>query len=51
MCNVKLTDEQWQKIFDFLRQQDGIHLGKEADGRRFVEAVLWVLRGLGSCGT
>ena len=44
MSNVKLTDEQWQKIFDFLQQQDGIHLGKESTCRQFVEAVLWVLR-------
>lgn len=44
MSNVKLTDEAWQKIFGFLQEQDGIHLGKEADCRRFVEAVLWILR-------
>ena len=44
MSNVKLTDAAWQKIFSFLQEQDGIHLGKEADCRRFVEAVLWILR-------
>jgi transposase len=44
MSNAQLPDDQWQKIVDFLRQQDGIHLGEESAGRRFVEAVLWVLR-------
>jgi hypothetical protein len=44
LSNVKLTDKAWQKIFGFLQEQDGIHLGKEADCRRFVEAVLWILR-------
>lgn len=44
MSNVKLTDAQWQKIFGFLQQQDGIHLGQEVACRRFVEAVLWILR-------
>jgi transposase len=44
MSNAQLPDDQWQKIVDFLRQQDGIHLGEESACRRFVEAVLWVLR-------
>jgi transposase len=44
MSKVKLPDGQWQKIFAFLPQQEGIHLGKEATCRQFVEAVLWVLR-------
>jgi len=44
MSNAQLPDDPWQKIVDFLRQQDGIHLGEESACRRFVEAVLWVLR-------
>lgn len=44
MSKVKLTDGQWQKIFDFLQQQEGIHLGTEAACRQLVEAVLWILR-------
>jgi hypothetical protein len=43
MSNAALTDEQWQKIFSFLQDQYGIHLGQESDCRRFVDAVLWVL--------
>ena len=44
MSNAKRSDEQWDKILNFLRQQGGIYIGNERDGRRFVEAVLWVLR-------
>jgi transposase len=44
MSKVQLPDAQWQKIFDFLGQQEGIHLGHESTCRRFVEAVLWILR-------
>lgn len=44
MSKVKLPDAQWQKIFEFLQQQEGIHLGKESACRQFVEAVLWILR-------
>ena len=42
--NVKLTDEHWSKILNFLRTCPDIYVGKEADCRRFVEGVLWVLR-------
>ena len=35
MSKVKLPNAQWQKIFAFLQQQEGIHLGKEAVRRQF----------------
>ena len=41
---VKLTDEHWSKILSFLRTCPDIYVGQEADCRRFVEGVLWVLR-------
>lgn len=41
---VKLSDEQWLKILSFLRTCPNIYVGKEDKCRRFVEAVLWVLR-------
>ena len=44
MSKVKLPEAQWQKIFEFLQQQEGIHLGKESACRQFVEAILWILR-------
>lgn len=44
MSDVKLTDDQWSKLRDFLRQDPKAYVGHEADCRRFVEAVLWMGR-------
>ena len=45
MTNVKLTDNQWTKIRDFLLQDPNTYVGKDEDAcRRFVEAVKWVSR-------
>ncbi len=44
MSNARLSDEQWDKVSNFLRQQEGIYIGNERDCRRFVEAALWMLR-------
>ena len=41
---VKLPDEQWSKMLGFLRMCPDIYIGKEADCRRFVEGVLWIMR-------
>jgi transposase len=42
--NVKLTDEQWQKILTVLKSFPEIRLGAGRDCRRFLEAVLWITR-------
>jgi len=42
--NVKLTDEQWQKILSVLKSCPEIRLGAGRDCRRFLEAVLWMTR-------
>jgi transposase len=42
--NVKLTDEQWQKILPILKTFPEIRLGAGRDCRRFIEAVLWITR-------
>ncbi len=42
--NVKLTDEQWQKILPVLKSFPEIRLGAGRDCRRFLEAVLWITR-------
>jgi transposase len=42
--SVQLTDEQWAKVHDFLRQAPGIYVGDEAECRRFLETVLWLVR-------
>ncbi len=44
MCNANLSDETWALIFAFVKTQRGIYLGSEQACRRFVEAVLWILR-------
>ena len=41
---VKLTDEQWQKILSVLKSFPEIRLGAGRDCRRFLEAVLWITR-------
>ena len=42
--NVKLTDDQWQKILPILKSFPEIRLGADRDCRRFLEAVLWITR-------
>lgn len=44
MRTVRLQDEQWAKIRDFLRDDPNAYVGNEAECRRFVEAVLWMSR-------
>ncbi len=44
MTDVRLSDDQWTKIRDFLRQDPNVYVGNEATCRRFVEAVKWMSR-------
>src|SRR5438045_9253331 len=45
MTDIKLTDEQWTKIREFLRQEPNAYIGKDEQScRRFVEAVKWMSR-------
>lgn len=44
MTDVRLTDDQWTKIRDFLRQDPNAYVGNEAECRRFVEGVKWMGR-------
>ena len=44
MSNIRLSPEQWARVLDFLRGCTGLYVGREADCRRFVEAVLWINR-------
>lgn len=44
MTDVNLTDTQWVKIRDFLRQDPNAYVGNEAECRRFIEAVKWMSR-------
>ncbi len=44
MTSIRLADEQWTKIRDFLKQDSNVYLGNEANCRLFVEAVIWISR-------
>ncbi len=44
MSDVKLPDEAWTKIRDFLREDWNAYVGNEAKCRRFVEGVKWIAR-------
>lgn len=45
MTSVKLNDQQWEKIRDFLRHEPNAYIGRdENECRYFVEAVLWISR-------
>ena len=41
---MRLSDEQWTKIRDFLAHEPNVYLGQETKCRRFLEAVLWISR-------
>ncbi|NQW92492.1 MAG: transposase, partial [Polaromonas sp.] len=45
MDKSKLSDDEWIKLITHLKKIVGIRVGCEARCRRFVEAVLWILRG------
>jgi transposase len=44
MSTITKPDNQWSKIRGFLRAHRRVHVGKEANCRRFVEGVLWIVR-------
>lgn len=44
MTTVSLTDEQWTKIREFLKNDPKVYVADEAECRLFVEAVLWINR-------
>jgi transposase len=45
MSDMRLTEKQWAKIRDFLREEPNAYIGKDEQAcRRFVEAVQWMSR-------
>ncbi len=44
MKNIEYSEEQWAKIFAFLKQDPHVYSGQEPDCRRFLEAILWMAR-------
>ncbi len=44
MSAIKFNDEQWGKIFEFLKTCLEVYAGREDQCRRFMEGVLWISR-------
>lgn len=40
----KIRNDQFAKIYEFLRHCSGAYAGKEGDCRRFIEGVHWIMR-------
>jgi transposase len=41
---VRLNDEQWIQIRDYLKTDPNAYVGNETECRRFLEAVKWISR-------
>ncbi len=39
-----MTNKEWRKIIGFLRSHKRAYVGKQAECRRFIEGVHWILR-------
>jgi transposase len=44
MSTLKLPDDQWTKVLEFLRSCPDLYVSRESDCRLFIEAVLWMSR-------
>ena len=44
MSTRKITSKQWRIIIAFLRSHEHAYVGKQAECRRFIEGVQWILR-------
>jgi transposase len=42
--NISLTKEQWKKILEFLNTRGDIYIGQPKNCKRFILAVIWMLR-------
>jgi hypothetical protein len=42
MRQVRISNEQWNKMVRLLRQDARAYIGDEDECRRYVEAVLWI---------
>jgi transposase len=45
MLPLTLPDLTWQKIYAFLQTCPELYVGNETETRRFLEAILWMVRG------
>ena len=40
----RFSDEQWARVYEFLRARPGVYTRQEENIRQFVETVLWMTR-------
>ncbi len=41
---ITLKEQEWEKIYQFLKAHPNAYAGKEENCRQFVEGVLWITR-------
>ncbi len=41
---IKVREDQWAKIYRFLKDHPGVYAGNEEQCRNFIEAILWITR-------
>jgi transposase len=44
MTEVKLRNDQWRKLREFLNENPKVYVGQERQCRRFIEGILWLTR-------
>lgn len=44
MSTIKIADDQWRKIYKFLKTHPRTYANNQAATRRFVEGVHWLMR-------
>ena len=44
MSNTILRDDQWEKVYLFLKDHPRVYAGKEEECRLFIAAVFWITR-------
>ena len=44
MNTIQISNENWLKIYEFVKSHPGANAGQEAKCHKFVEAVLWIAR-------
>jgi len=41
---ITLKDQEWEKIYQFLKAHPHVYAGQEESSRQFIEGVLWITR-------
>ena len=41
---IRLKEQDWEKIYQFLKAHPNVYAGKEESCRQFIEGMLWITR-------